>query len=358
MKASGLGSASQAVRDARLASIERLVALGNEKDAQLMLITGDVFEDNAVERLLVRKVGQLLAKFNGKVFITPGNHDPLVPGSVWDHPVWEETSNLTVIRENKPVELEDCTIYPCPLKEKYSTKNPTSWIKAQDCTTIAIGMAHGNVEGLPDVEPDFPIPQNAAESAGLDYLGIGHWHSYSPYKDRSGAVRMAYSGTHETTKFGERESGNALLVEISQRGAAPSIELLPTKTLQWHALEQGLESPGGLKSLINELGAIDSPDSALVRLRLKGLIFATDRQDLESLNEILNSRFLFGALESDSLTPAPDDDSWIEELPAGALREAAETIRQQAMHGANERDQAVATRALLELFDSKGKAAS
>ncbi|MBC2601012.1 metallophosphoesterase family protein [Puniceicoccus vermicola] len=358
MKASGLGQVSKAVRDARLDSIKRLVELGNDRDAELMLITGDIFEDNAVDRLLVRKVGQLLAGFNGKVFITPGNHDPLVPGSVWEHPVWEESANTTVVRENSPIELEHCTIYPTPLKEKYSTRNPVSWIQAQDCSTIAIGMSHGNVEGLPDVEPDFPIPQDAAERAGLDYLGIGHWHSYSPYKDGKGVIRIAYSGTHETTKFGERESGNVLLVEIADRGAAPSIEVLPTGKLSWHSLERSLESPGALKSVISELSSIISPENALVRLRLSGLLFASDREDLESIGEILQTRFLFGKLMADALSPAPEDDTWIEELPVGALREAAEHIRQKAMHAPVERDRAVATRALLELFDSKEKAAS
>lgn len=358
MKASGLGSASQSVRDARLDSIERLVRVGNEKEAQLMLITGDIFEDNAVDRLLVRKVGQLLTKFKGKVFITPGNHDPLTPGCVWDHPVWEEGSNLTVILENKPIELEECTIYPSPLKEKYSTRNPVSWIQAHDSAKIAIGMGHGNVEGLPDVEPDFPIPQNAAETAGLDYLGIGHWHSYAPYKDGNGAIRLAYSGTHETTKFGERDSGNALLVEIAERGAAPHIEVLPTGSLSWHSLERSLDSPGSLRTIMGELSDLDAPDYTLVRLRLNGLLFASDREDLESIREILQTRFLFGELRADTLTPAPEDDSWIEDLPVGALREAAESIRQQAMHGPDKRARAVATQALLELFDSKEKVVS
>ncbi|WP_269526418.1 metallophosphoesterase family protein [Coraliomargarita parva] len=358
MKASGLGAASQAVREARLDSIKRLVELGNEKEAELILVTGDIFEDNAVDRLLVRKVGQLLAAFKGKVFIAPGNHDPLAPGCVWEHPVWEESRNVMVIRQNEPIELENCTIYPSPLKEKYSTRNPVSWIQAQDSAKIAIGMGHGNVEGLPDVEPDFPIPQNAAETAGLDYLGIGHWHSYAPYKDGNGAIRMAYSGTHETTKFGERDSGNALLIEISERGATPNIEVLPTGCLSWYSMERSLDTPGSLKPIISELSALDDSEQTLVRLRLNGLLFASDREDLESIREILQTRFLFGELRADTLTPAPEDDTWIEELPAGALREAAETIRQQAMHGANDRDRAVATRALIELFDSKEKAAS
>lgn len=358
MKASGLGSASQPVRDARLESLNRLVELANDRKAELMLVTGDAFEDNAVDRLLVRKVGELLSKFQGEVYITPGNHDPLGPSSVWNHPVWAESKNVTVIRENKPVELENCTLYPSPLKEKYSTRNPASWIHAKDCPTIAIGMAHGNVEGLPDAEPDYPIPQNVAETAGLDYLGIGHWHSYTPYKDSKGAIRMAYSGSHETTKFGERESGNALLVEITERGASPKIEVIHTGKLSWHTLGRNLDSSGMLKDVTSELRELGAPENALVRLRLTGLLFASDREDLESVNEILKTRFLFGELQAESLTPAPEDDSWIEELPAGALREAAESIRQLAMHSSDERERVVATRALLELFDSKEKAVS
>lgn len=358
MKARGLGVASQAVRDARLESIKKLVRLGNDRSAELMLITGDVFEDNAVDRLLVRKVGEMLSKFEGEVFITPGNHDPLVPGSVWDHPVWNENANLTVVRDAKPIELDHCTLYPCPLKEKYSTRNPVSWVEAQDASKIAIGLAHGNVEGLPDVEPDFPIPPNAAEKAGLDYLGIGHWHSYKPYKDSEGVIRMAYSGTHETTKFGERESGNVLFIEIAERGAAPQIEVIPTGQLQWHSLEKRIEEPDSIISLVGELNNLPDPENALIRLRLNGLFFASDRETLQSITEIVSTRFLFGELQAEALTPAPEDDKWIEEIPVGALREAAEKIRQQAMNGVDERERAVATRAILELFDLKEKASA
>ena len=51
---------------------------------------------------------------------------------------------------------------------------------------------------------------------------------------------MAYSGTHETTKFGERDSGNALLVEIASRGSTPVIESIRTGGLQWTVIEESL----------------------------------------------------------------------------------------------------------------------
>ena len=353
MKAGGLGEASQRVRDVRLDSIRRVLDIAKEREAGLILVTGDVFEDNAVDRLLVRKVGDLLAGFDGRVFITPGNHDPLVPGSVWEHPVWEEARNVTVIREAEPIELEGCTLYPCPLKEKYSTRNPTSWIDATDSEKIAVGMAHGTVEGLPGMEPDYPIPRDAASRTGLDYLGIGHWHSFAAYPDAEGTVRMAYSGTHETTKFGERDSGNVAIVEIKSRGAAPVVESIPSGQLRWHALDLSLDREGAVDAILEQLNGIESPDEALVRLRLDGLLYTADRAKLTGVEEILATRFLFGALTMDKLIPAPEDDSWIEALPAGPLREAAEKIRDRAVNGTDEEEKAVATQALIELFELK-----
>lgn len=358
MKAGGLGEASQRVRDVRLDSIRRLLEIAKEWEVELILITGDVFEDNAVDRMLVRKVGDLLAGFDGRVFITPGNHDPLVPGSVWEHPVWEESKNITVVREAKLIELEACTLYPCPLKEKYSTRNPTSWIDATASDKIAVGLAHGTVEGLPGMEPDYPIPRDAAVRTGLDYLGIGHWHSFATYPDAEGTVRMAYSGTHETTKFGERDSGNVAIVEIASRGAAPKIESIPCGRLRWHALDITLDREGAVDSVLEQLKAIATPEEALVRLRLEGLLYAADRAKLTGLDEILTTRFLFGALAMEKLVPAPEDDTWIEALPAGPLREAAEQIRNTAVNGNDADERAIATQALIELFELNERAAS
>jgi DNA repair exonuclease SbcCD nuclease subunit len=51
-------------------------------------VAGDTFEDNGVDRVIVQKVADILAGFVGPVYVIPGNHDPLVPGSVRDHPAW------------------------------------------------------------------------------------------------------------------------------------------------------------------------------------------------------------------------------------------------------------------------------
>jgi DNA repair exonuclease SbcCD nuclease subunit len=351
MKAESVGRRAERVREERLEAAKRVVQAARDYGAEMIVLTGDVFEDNAVDRLLVRKVGEILRSFAGPVYLIPGNHDPLVPGSVWEHSVWKEATNLTLLGKSEPLELDSCVLFPCPLQEKYSTKNPTSWINAMDVTKPAVGLAHGNVEGIPNGEADYPIPRDAAARLGLDYLALGHWHSYARYDADDGVCRMAYSGTHETTKFGERDSGNAVVVEIAGRGSPPKLTPIKTGRLDWRTIERSVDQPQSLDSLVAELSQLAPPDTALVRVILGGVLFPEDRHDLVRIEELLASRFLFGSLDTGELIPAPDGEGWIELLPSGSFRDAAVKLRAQAAQSTSPDERAIATQALLQLFE-------
>ena len=118
MKAAHVGKAAETVREERVKTVERLIELSKDKKADFILVAGDTFEDNAVSRLLVQKVADILSKADVPIYLIPGNHDPLVPGSVWEHPAWEDAGNVHVLREETPVEIPGGTLYPCPVKEK------------------------------------------------------------------------------------------------------------------------------------------------------------------------------------------------------------------------------------------------
>ena len=182
MKAESLGNkAAERVRKARLDAAKRVIQVAKENKAEMILFAGDMFEDNAINRSLVRKVGEILKSFGKPVFIIPGNHDPLAPGSVWEHLVWKESENLHVIETAEAIERENCILFPCPIQEKHSTKNPMAWIDArQGSGKICIAIAHGNVKSIPESK-DHPIPLDAPSRYGLDYVALEHWHSYKTY---------------------------------------------------------------------------------------------------------------------------------------------------------------------------------
>ncbi|MCH8047467.1 MAG: DNA repair exonuclease [Planctomycetes bacterium] len=354
MKAVHVGSVGERVRQERLAAAGRVVDMASQHGVDFILVAGDTFEDNAVERLLVQKVGDILGRFDGPVYLIPGNHDPLVPGSVWGHPVWNSHENLYVLKESAAVEIPGGVLYPCPLHEKYSPSDPTSWIDAKSQDQIAVGLAHGTVEGVTD-EPDYPIPRDAATRCDLDYLALGHWHSTARYKNGSGAERMAYSGTHETTKFGERDSGNVLLVEINSRGEAPKLASLRTGGLTWESLEDDIRDKGDLARLHERIETFPKPEATLLDAKLTGVLHPTDSAALTHLDQLIQSRFLYGRLDRDGLRPQPEDEKWLDDLPSGVIRQLAghlQDLSDRSYAGPREEyaTPEVATRAMMELY--------
>ncbi|NLE37277.1 MAG: DNA repair exonuclease [Pirellulaceae bacterium] len=355
MKAAHAGTAAGRIREARFDAARRVVELARQHQADFLVLAGDTFEDNAVDRKLVQRVADTLAAFAGPVYLLPGNHDPLVPGSVWEHPAWAACDRLHILAKAEPIDVPDGRLYPCPLFEKHGSSDPTIAIAAADDQRIAVGVAHGSVEGIPQDRPDFPIARDAAARAGLDYLALGHWHSTAAYDGR-----MAYSGTHETTKFNERDSGNALLVEIDRRGALPRLTTLRTGGLTWLSLDEPIRAEGDLARVRQEVESIADPEQTLLEIALHGVLHAADRDELSRIDEIAAARSLFHRIDASRLLPAPEDDRWLDDLPDGPIRAAARRLQalanSEATDGTPERASSeatspeVAARALFDLY--------
>ena len=354
MKAAHVGDKADEVREERLAAAQRVMDLAVREQVDAVLLAGDVFEHNAVRRDWVQRVADILGRSGLPVYILPGNHDPLVPGSVWDHSAWSY-SNITILREREPIRIGGAVLYPCPVYEKTSRYDPTAWIDATGETDVCIGIAHGTVEGAQVEEPDYPIARDRAQRAGLDYLALGHWHSTTPYFDAQRAVRMAYAGTPESTKFGERNSGNVLIVDIPARGAPPVVREEPTGRLRWEQWQRAVRASEDLAHLRREIELYEAPERTLLEVQLSGILPAGAQRELERIAELVAARFLIGRVKAGELFAAPEDDGWTDGLPAGMVRQVAKHLRDWSdPHFAGERPKGVtpqlASLALLELF--------
>jgi DNA repair exonuclease SbcCD nuclease subunit len=363
MRAAHVGAVAGRVRSERLAAADRVVQAAVDQRADFILVAGDTFEDNAVDRVAVQKVADILGRFPGPVYLIAGNHDPWVAGSVWQHPAWDSHENLRLLSTPEPVEVPGGVLFPCPLREKTSPRDPTGWIDARHAETISVGIAHGTVEGVVQDTLEYPIARDAAARAGLDYLALGHWHSTATYEDNGGTVRMAYSGTHETTKFGERDSGNILAVEITSRGAPPEVTPIHTGGLAWRTIDEEIRSPGDLARVRQSVESMADPDNTLLEVRLSGLLHAAEQSELARIEEILAARFPFHRIDRGGLVPAPEDDRWLADFPPGPLKDAAGRLRELSDPAVTQGrpDYAtpeIATRALVELYSILSKVRS
>jgi DNA repair exonuclease SbcCD nuclease subunit len=130
---------------------------------------------------------------------------------------------------------------------------------------------------------DLPIDPFCVDRTGIDYLALGHWHSHRTYEDSTRITRIAYSGTHEQTNYGENNAGQCLLVQINKKGDTPKIEPIKTCQLTWESKEFEMKDSSSLTELKNYFESIEGID--MVRLDLHGDLPLESREELDNLLE-------------------------------------------------------------------------
>lgn len=362
MRAAHAGAAAEAVRAARIDAAERIAAIARERAVDFVVVCGDTFEDNQVDRALVSRVVEVMAACRCPVYVITGNHDALVAGSVWSDPSWARAPTVRVLREEAPVQAPGgATLWPCVARARHDERDPTSWIRtirdgrvhrtANEAVNIV--LAHGTVESVHYEEPWYPIARDCADRTGADYVALGHFHAYTGYPSEDGVIRMAYSGTHEPTRFSERDPGQVLLVEIERAGGVPRIEPVQTGELRWVQIDATLQESGDVARLRERVEQIERPSGVLLRVKLDGYLRVDEQEALMLLAERVRSEFMMGRIES-ALRPAPTDTAWTRSLPVGPVLDCAQRLARWAEPGCEDRPAGVsadvAARALLELY--------
>lgn len=357
-------SACNRIGEARVQAIEQLRAKAAEHQVNFVLIAGDVFDDHSVSGTIVNRTFEILEGKNlpCPVYIIPGNHDPLIPGGVWDREPWtrtQPTKHIRLLRETVPVALPNLpvTLFPCPLRNRNSIEDPTAWItkhpRLTGDQTIRIGLAHGSLNLFPNLPlDDHLIRRDAADHYGLDYLALGHWHKKLLYRSADGAERTAYSGTHEPMRFpdsaagtstgwssystdGDAERfqdagrGTALLVTIDEAGAPPEIETIEVGRLHWVSDHRDLTSqPFG--KIISEYAEKENPERTILRLKLSGVLDPEKYLRIENLREIVCNRYCSGSsLHSDDVLVAPNPEQLSKIVGDGVLARVLKKLQDE-----------------------------
>ena len=363
--------------EARFQALDNALKIARERDVDFILICGDLFDDNAVSLVDAQRVFDMLKGKTTPVYILPGNHDPFCAGSVWQRSPWNGTqdTSIHVLHECKPVVAgSGITLYPCPVTQKTSNFDPTAWVLEDNNhrDMVRIGLAHGSVmdrDTLPD--DDHPIPTNAPNVRGLDYLALGHWHTQKLYLDATGARRMAYPGTHEQMGFDESSGfsmgwaayarnperseflgaarGSALFVKIQSPRAVPIIEPVDVGQFVWTSETIEVTDEADFRATFSSIAQRPNPERSLISMKLKGILSAEGIIQLDAFREMLN-RYLYCNLDTNDLHLKPSDDALQTIVGHGVLCRVLERIRANLEHDISEDERMKHERALIALY--------
>ena len=348
------------LREARHAVIGRLASLAREHGASVILLAGDTFDTETPTPDIRR---QALAEMSHHAplrwVLLPGNHDSLQATQLWNSLGGDKPENVVLVTEPSVVALAPgVALLPAPCTTRRPGRDLTEWMDGATTEegVIRLGLAHAAIlDFSEDSAASDVVPPDRASRSGLDYLALGDWHGAMAVDPRT-----HYSGTPEPDRFKHDRSGQVLLVNIAAAGATPEVTPVETGTFLWrtvplHMLPQ--DDPGTMLASILPAGPLRR--QSLMRVAAAGRTSLSGRTALAAAIDHAAPEFAY--LELDAADLATDCDA--EDLDlidrAGALREAAETLRAESLDEAKSlAERQVARAALVRLFSYCQKIAS
>jgi DNA repair exonuclease SbcCD nuclease subunit len=325
---------------ARFDAIRRLGEIATEQDCQFVIVCGDIFESNQVDRRTVARACEALADVKVPVYILPGNHDPLNAASVYRSSTFSERrpAHVHVIDAPTPqVVAERVEIVGAPWKSKMPVVNPlegllTNLEPADDTARIVIG--HGILDTLtPDKDAPGLIFQSNLDAAVNDgkanFIALGDRHSLTSV---GASGRIWYSGTPESTDFREDKSGYALVVELE----GERISTREVRVGQWRFIEDRqveLNHALDVSNLDQYLRAIDNKERTVVRLRLSGGLTMALHAELQRQLATANDLFAGFDVRDDNLAMIPQDADFSDLGFSGFAERTVTALREQVEAG-------------------------
>ena len=251
---------------------QKIVKLARAEGCQLMLLSGDLFDGSAFAETL-RTVQQALAEVQIPVFISPGNHDYICPGSPYEAPGWPENVHIFKNPKMEAVVLPElsCKIYgagynamDCPaLFKDFQATGEENW---------HLGVLHAEAEVSGSAY--CPITREQIRDSALSYLALGHIHKGSSL--RTGETLCAWPGCPMGRGYDELGAKGVILVTLDEDVQA-SFMPLDTPRFYDEEVEVDNDPKSAVAALLPDLHTDD-----FYRLTLTGYSTGVDLSQLKS----------------------------------------------------------------------------
>jgi DNA repair exonuclease SbcCD nuclease subunit len=328
-----MGSAAVRQRERQLAAFGRAIDEGLKASVDVALICGDLFDSNAQPRRSVEHAVSELKRLTDariRVVIIPGTHD------VYDgHSIYRAfdlarmaglspgSDMLTVLTpDSSELLLQDLEliIYGRVFATKRAPRSPLDGFvaRADDRATWKVGMIHGSRQIPGKVDRDDVLFTDAEIAAsGLDYLALGHWHSFST--GRAGDTTWAYAGAPEPVAVDQDGAGSICLVRLEDGIAGnSSVQVERVRVGQTVFRAESLDAAAltTQDELVTRLSELADPD-LILRVTIDGIASDALEIDADEVERALGPSFLHVRVRDRSATELVEGPELPEDTVAG-----------------------------------------
>lgn len=194
----GNGPVAEALRDRVRRSFSQVIEIANAREADLLLIVGDLFDSARVSESAMDFALGEIRRARMPVVMIPGNHDAHDEASIYANLGPEALPrNLHLILEPDGTVLDfphlETRIWGRALVEHSPDYRPLGGMPAPAAGRWNIALAHGFFTEDADGMRSSPITPDEIEASAYDYIALGHIHVFGDVSQ--GPTRAAYCGT-------------------------------------------------------------------------------------------------------------------------------------------------------------------
>jgi DNA repair exonuclease SbcCD nuclease subunit len=353
--------AQQKLSRARLDAVDRILDLAVRSRADAVLCAGDLFDDPHPPAEWWQGLAERMRRHDATkmppVYLVPGNHDALIPGSVWEasHPLRQLLPQWAhvVDRDAYTVNLkEDTVLCASPCRNTSGAIDLAMALPAREPgdRRIRVACVHGSTFDIPGYEMNFPIQRDAVAQRGFDYLAIGDTHAFRDVTPE--LAPTVYPSAPEPTAFDERDVGFVAMVALFPHGRRVRVER--ERVAYWNWREVSVRSLTELTGLLTERDL----DTTVLRLRLDFTVTIAEYLEVQRILGLLGGTMVnapaVGVLVADKSSlvlsvTVPED---FEETLPPVLKDAVARLRANASDADTEVAKAAAGRALTHLYQT------
>ncbi|NLV51141.1 MAG: DNA repair exonuclease [Clostridiales bacterium] len=276
--------------------LKRISELFNAEKADIMLLSGDLLDSERSYAETGEALCAFCADIAAPVFIAPGNHDYYCASSPYARLRFPQNVHIfknTAIESVALPEL-NCTVWGAGFSSRSAPPLVTDFKAGGDGFNIMV--MHG---AAGDPFSDYnPISEADIAASGLDYLALGHVHSYSGIRT-SGKTSWAYPGCPEGRGFDETGEKGVIAAQLDESGF--TAQFVPLSLRKYEILKTDISGRDALSAVAAALPGETGMD--IYRIILTGE--TESAPDTAALAAALSPRF-FSLEIKDETRPAGD----------------------------------------------------
>jgi len=207
-----LGEKAASRRVESLLTFERIIEIAKENNVEAVLITGDLFDFNKIEKSFSSRVLEIICSIPQiKVFYSCGNHDPFNH----ENPFFD-----TKLPENFYIFPNEFALFELSDSVNIYGKSFGEILeKGEEKLNIPVDSEKVNIMCLHG-EYGFnsgrnPISNNFVLTSGMDYIALGHVHARTT-PEKVGSTHIAYCGCPEGLGFDELGEKGVYILDIDK----------------------------------------------------------------------------------------------------------------------------------------------